>query len=133
MGIVLIYVSFVGKTTSVLALIGRMIVLAKKVRKIYFKIKKKLYLTDSKRKIFLFFFIFTEPKIKATISVEHDDDEDFIIHSVDGGTKSDLDKIHGDPNIEAPDDSGSEESLSNQFLLIVITIVSLFSRDYIHD
>lgn len=65
-----------------------------------------------------------EPKEKITIPKSDDDDDDLIIHGVDGGTKSELDKIHGDPNIDATNDSMAKDSVSKQLLLICVITVS---------
>ena len=65
-----------------------------------------------------------EPKEKITIPKSDDDDDDLIIHGVDGGTKSELDKIHGDPNIDATNDSMTKDSVSKQLLLICVITVS---------
>ncbi|KAK6619502.1 hypothetical protein RUM43_012259 [Polyplax serrata] len=65
----------------------------------------------------------TEPTTRVPIPISDVDDEDLIIQSVDGGTKSDLDKIHGDPSIDTSDDSPPGDSFSKQLMLISIIII----------
>lgn len=69
-----------------------------------------------------------EPTIRVPIKKDVEDEEPST-HSVDGGTKSDLDKIHGDPNIENNEPAAPiADAFPRQMLLIVMTTVSTLKK-----